>query len=145
MDLKKLYNDAEFPASFAGKKRFTDAVKSRYPNVKVNDVEKTLKATDSYTLHKPTQKTPLYRRISTKGIGYLYQIDLVDMSKFADENSGYKWLITCIDTFSKKAWSFKMKNKTADSIMKVMKPFLLINHPQKLEFDQVNIWYIIIL
>ena len=142
MDIKRLYNDAEFPASFSGKKRFTDAVQSRYPTVTAKDVEKSLKATDSYTLHKPTQRTPLYRRIYTKGIAYLYQIDLVDMSKFADENNGYKWLITCIDTFSKKAWSFKMKNKTADSIMKVMKPFLLINRPQKLEFDQVNIRYI---
>ena len=49
MDIKRLYNDAAFPASFAGKKRFTDAVQSRYPNVKTKDVEKALKATDSYT------------------------------------------------------------------------------------------------
>ena len=139
MDLKRLYNDAKFPASFAGKNRFTNAIQSRYPNVKANDVEKALRATDSYTLHKPTRRTPLYRRIYTKGINYLYQIDLVDMTKFANENDGYKWLITCIDTFSKKAWSFKMKNKTANSIVEVMKPFLLANHPQKLEFDQVNV------
>ena len=139
MDIKRLYNDAAFPASFAGKKRFTDAVQSRYPTVTAKDVQKSLKATDSYTLHKPTQRTPLYRRIYTKGINYLYQIDLVDMSKFADKNDGYKWLITCIDTFSKKAWSFKMKNKTANSIVKVMKPFLLTNRPQKLEIDQENV------
>ena len=139
MDLKQLYNDVKFPASFSGKKRFTAAVQSRHPTVKAKDVEKVLLATDNYTLHKPTRKTQIYRRVYTKRIGYLYQIDLVDMTKFADKNDGYKWLITCIDTFSKKAWSFKMKNKTADSIMKVMKPFLLVNRPQKLEFDQVNV------
>ena len=63
MDLKRLYNTPEFPASFAGKKRFIDAVQAKYPNVKTKDVEKILKATDSYTLHKPTKRTPIYRRI----------------------------------------------------------------------------------
>ena len=89
-----------------------------------------MKAVDSYTLHKPVKKPTLYRRIYTKGINYLYQIDLVDMTKFENQNDGYRWLITIIDTFSKKAWAFKMKNKSAKSIMKVMVPFFQkkINH-----------------
>ena len=54
----------------------------------------------------------------------MYQIDLVDMIKFERNNNGYRWIITSIDTFSKNAWAFKMKRKSAKSIMTVMTPFL---------------------
>lgn len=141
MDIKQLYNDSKFPASFAGKKRFYQAYKSIKKDAKFNQVDNALKAVDSYTLHKPVKKPPLYRRIYTKGINYLYQIDLVDMSKFENENDGFRWLITIIDTFSKKAWAFKMKNKSAKSIMKVMVPFFQKNKPQKIEFDQGTEFY----
>ena len=141
MNFKQIYNDPSFPASFAGKKTFTKAIQAQNPGVKTKDVENALRKIDSYTLHKPTQKPKLYRRIFTKGIGYLYQIDLVDMSKYADANDGFKWFITCIDTFSKKAWAFKMKDKSAASILKTLKTFLLVNRPQKIEFDQGKEFY----
>ena len=53
------------------------------------------------------------------------QCDLVDMSKFSRENNGFKWIITCIDTFSKKAWAFKMRDKSGISITNAMKVLLL--------------------
>ena len=136
MDLKNLYQNPKFSASFSGKKLFSDAVRKRDRTLKDKDVEKALRAIDSYTLHKPTKRQSLYRRIYTHGIGYLFQIDLVDMSKFADVNDGYKWIITIIDTFSKRAWAYKLKDKSADSIVEVMKPFFARNKCKKIEFDQ---------
>ena len=57
------------------------------------------------------RKPKLYRRIYTKGINYQYQIDLIDMSKFEDENDGYRWFISIIDTFSKKLGLSKQNEK----------------------------------
>ena len=136
MDLKKLYIDPKFPAAFAGKKAFADAVREHYQSIKQKDVDKLLSSVDAYTLHKPTKRESLYRRIYTKGINYLYQMDLVDMTKYADENDGFKFIITIIDTFSKKAWAFKLKRKSAEAINQVMKPYFEINKPHKIEFDQ---------
>lgn len=136
MDLKELYRDPTFSGSLSGVKRFYDAVKEQFPAASRKDVLQSLKANDTYTLHKPVKKPSVYRRIYTKGIGYLYDIDLVDMSKFKDDNDGYKFLLTAIDTFSKKAWVFKLKNKTAKAILEVMKPFLEKQRPQKMTFDQ---------
>ena len=136
MDLKELYLDPKFSAAFSGKKLFSEVVRKQDRSVKTKDVEKSLRKIDAYTLHKPNRREPLYRRIYTKGIGDLYQCDLVDMTKFADENDGYKWVITIIDTFSKKAWAFKLKNKTAESIVSVMKSFFEKNKCKKIEFDQ---------
>ena len=141
MDVKKLYQDPKFIGSFAGKKTFYNAVKAQNRNTKYKVVENALKKVESYTLHKPVTKPPKYRRIFTKGIDYLYQIDLVDMTKFEKKNNGYRWIITIIDTFSKKAWAFKMKRKSAKSIMAVMTPFLRNNTPQKMEFDQGTEFY----
>ena len=135
------YRDPKFPASFAGQKRFHDALKQRNSSESLKSVKKKLQAVDSYTLHKPVRKPKLYRRIFTKSINYLYQCDLVDLSKFHQENDGYKWIITIIDTFSKKAWAMKMKSKSAQSIMKVMKPFFRSNKPQKMQFDQGTEFY----
>ena len=141
MSLKELYEDPKFPASFAGQNRFYQARKQQTPSLRRSDVRKKLKAVDTYTLHKPTRKPKLYRRIQTKGINYLYQCDLVDMSAFHRKNDGFKWFITIIDTFTKKAWAIKMKNKSAKSIVEVMTPFLRENTPKKMQFDQGTEFY----
>ena len=141
MSWKKLYKDPNFPGSFGGKQQFYRHVKKLYPLIKFKDVEKFLISSDSYTLHKPVRAPRKYRRIYTKGIGYLYQVDLVDMSKFSHENKGFKWIITCIDTFSKKAWAFKMKNKSGSSITNAMRALLQAQRPQKIEFDQGTEFY----
>ena len=141
MDLQKLYNDSKFSASFAGKRRFAKAVKAQHPSVTIKDVEKALTKNDSYTLHKPTRNPKLYRRIFTKGIGYLYQIDLVDMRAYASENDGFSWIITVIDTFSKKSWVFPLKQKTASQVTHAMKNLIENNKIDKIEMDKGGEFY----
>ena len=141
MNLKNLYEDPSFPGSFSGKNRFYQELRKGGHLVSPKTVTEKLRAIDSYTLHKPEKKPALYRRIWTKGIKYLYQCDLVDLSSLHKHNDGYKWIITIIDTFSKKAWAFKMKNKSANSVVTVMKPFLQKNTPQKMQFDQGTEFY----
>ena len=136
VDLKKLYSDSKFSGSFAGKERFIKAVRQKYPHIKRKDILQKIPSIDSYTLHKPTQRPKLFRRVYTKGILYLLQIDLVDMTKFADQNDDHHFLITIIDTFSKKAWAFKLRRKTMTEITRVMEPFLAGHTPHKIEFDR---------
>ena len=141
MDVKELYNDPKFPASFTGQQRFYSAQQQINPSNSLGSVKQKLRSVDSYTLHKPTKKIKLFRRVQTKGINYLYQCDLVDLSTFHSDNDGFKWIITIIDTFSKKAWAFKMKTKSGQSIVKVMGPFFEENTPKKIQFDQGTEFY----
>ena len=136
VDLKKYYNDPKFDAAFTGKQSFFDAVRAKHPTVKKSAVEKYLKSDDTYTLHKPVQKPKRYRRVYTKGISYLYNIDLVDMSAYESSNKGYKWIIMVIDTFSKKLWAFKTKNKGGKTITDAVRALLTKNRPQKIETDK---------
>ncbi len=45
-------------------------------------------------------------------------IDLCDLSSLAQHNKGYKFLLTCIDAFSKYAWIERLKNKMGNTILK---------------------------
>jgi len=56
-----------------------------------------------------------------KGIDDLCQADLVEMIPYQLYNKGYRYRLTVIDTFSKQAWAFAIKNKTGDSVTKSMK------------------------
>ena len=138
VDLGALYRDPTFSGSFSGRKRFYKAVKDKYPGAKITQkqVDEYLKRDDSYTLHRPAKKPATFRRVFTKRIGYLYQIDLVDMRKFKSVNKGYSWIIVCIDTFSKKVWCFATKNKTADATTEALRDLLTKNRPEKIQTDE---------
>ena len=136
IDLKKYYNDAKFNGSFGGKRRFYEAVRANHPEIKQSAIEKYLMSDDTYTLHKPVLKPKRYRRVYTKGIGYLYQIDLVDMTAYARSNRGYRWIIMVLDTFSKKLWAFKTKNKRGKTITDALRQLLTSNKPIKIETDK---------
>lgn len=135
VDIKAHYHDPKFNGSLGGKRRFYQALKAKYPHIKRTAVEKFLRSDDAYTLHKPVQKPRKYRRVYSKGISYCYNIDLIDMSHLAKENKGYKWIINCIDTFSRRMWCFKTKNKRGKTITDVLRALLTENRPKKIECD----------
>ena len=139
MNFQRLYHDPKFAGSFSGQNRFIEALKNA--GLSTRGARKAFKKIDSYTLHKPVREPPVFRRVYTKGIGYLFNIDLVDMSAWSKQNQGFKWLITCIDTFSKRAHVFKTKTKSAHDITTALKAYLEQYRPKKIEFDSGTEFY----
>ena len=62
-----------------------------------------------YTLHKPARRH--YKRSRVIVIDAQFQADLVDVQNLSRFNKGYKYLLTCIDIFSKHAWVVPLKTK----------------------------------
>jgi hypothetical protein len=135
VDIKAYYHDPKFSGSFGGKRRFYKALKAKFPNVKRKEVEQFFRSDDAYTLHRGVQKPRKYRRVYSKGIDYCYNLDLVDMSSLADENRGFKWILVCICTFSRRVWCFKTKNKRGQTITEAIRGLLTTNRPKKIECD----------
>lgn len=75
-------------------------------------------------LHKFARKNFARRRFIQKGLDDTWQIDLIDMQKHSRDNNGYKYILICIDTFSKYAWGRPLKTKTADDVTKAMEKIL---------------------
>ena len=70
------------------------------------------------------------------GIDQQWQIDLADMQKF---NDGYRYLLVCIDVFSKYAWVVPLKNKTGPSLVNAFKVILSsVRKPEKIHDKSRN-------
>ena len=136
MDLEKYYTDPNFSGSFSGVDTFYKALKRVYPNVTRRDVGEYLKSNNAYTLHKQMKKPKKFRRVYTKGIKYLYQMDLIDIPALANANDGFKYIVTIIDTFSKFAWAFPTKTKTGKEVYDKIKALLLVERPAKIQTDR---------
>lgn len=75
-------------------------------------------------IHKYARKNFPRRRFIQRGLDDTWQIDLIDMQKHSRDNSGYKYILICIDTFSKYAWSQPLRTKTAEDVTKALKKIL---------------------
>lgn len=60
-------------------------------------------------------------------------IDLIDMQTYSNNN--YKYILTCIDTFSRKAWAYKLLNKIVNSVETFVTPLLNQNQFKVLSSD----------
>ena len=78
----------------------------------------------AHELHKPARKYFPRRRVKVLGIGDLLQADLVEMIPYAKDNNGYKYMLTLIDCFSKKAYAAPLKDKTAKHVKLTMESIL---------------------
>ena len=52
------------------------------------------------------------------GIDAQFQADLVDLQDLSRYNKGYKYLLTCIDIFSKHAFVLPLKSKQVQELVK---------------------------
>ena len=106
-----IYVDVRSPGSFGGIRNL-----KRYSGRSEQEVKKFLVGQDTYTLHKPRRIRFPRRKTYSKGIADLYQIDLADVSNLAAFNDGARYLLTCIDVFSKRAWAVAIRTKTGRDV-----------------------------
>ena len=125
------YVIAKEPGSFGGIETL-----QRYSAKPRNEVSRWLMGQDAYTLHKPVRKRFPRRRTYSKGIGDLFQADLVDMSALARQNDGNRYLLTCIDVFSKRAWAIPLKTKSAESVKEAFEKIFEYENPNMIQTDK---------
>ncbi|GBN95873.1 Putative uncharacterized transposon-derived protein F54H12.3 [Araneus ventricosus] len=131
--LEKFYKNLEESSSFGGLNAMRRAVGN---NVKTKVIKKWLESKDSYTLHKSARRNFKRNRVIVGGIDEQFQADLLDMQYLNKFNSGYKYLLACIDVFSKFAWPIPLKDKTGQSILTGFKKMFKEQKPQLLQTDK---------
>ena len=110
--LDKHYYNAKEVGSYGGVKPLSTKTK-----LKTDSVREWLRTQDAYTLHKPVRYKFPRRKVIVGGLGHQWQADLVDVSKLSKYNKGFKFLLTCIDVFSKKAWVIPLKDKSGSTLL----------------------------
>lgn len=123
--LQNLYYNPNRAGGFSGVDAVYRAVneEGKY-KISRNKIRKWLITQDAYTLHKPVRKHINRNRVLVDGIDYEWQADLVDMSSLSEYNNGVKFLLTCLDVFSKYAWVVPLKSKSATSLEKALNSIL---------------------
>ena len=81
------------------------------------------------------------RRIIVNHIDEIFAADLVEMQKFAKLNKGYRYLLTCIDIFSKFAWVISLKDKRGITIKNALEKIFKERKPKFLWTDRGTEFY----
>ena len=123
--LSSIYLDPSQPASFGGLDAVYRAVKEKGKSkISRKQVQDWLSQQEVYTLHKPARRHYKRSRVIVPGIDAQFQADLVDVQNLSRYNKGYKYLLTCIDIFSKYAWVVPLKTKQSQELVKASQTIL---------------------
>ena len=95
----------------------------------------------SEELHKSKRKNYPRRKIIVNHINEIFAADLVEMQKFSKLNKGYRYLLTCIDIFSKFAWVIPLKDKKGITIKNALQKIFNKRKPKFLWTDRGTEFY----
>lgn len=119
-EIKKNYITPGHPTAFAGINQVYSFYKGLVPISKIKTI---LSGVEGYTLHKEYHELP--RNITYKHFKrYQFQMDLVEISQFANQNNGIRYLLNCIDIFTRFAFVRPLKDKTARNVLDAFKSIL---------------------
>jgi len=128
--MKKIYFDPKNPGSFGGVRNLANEAK-----VDKATAREWLSQQDAYTLHFPIRHKFKRRKTLAYGVNELWQMDLVDMQKYAKENRGFRYILTIIDVMSRFLRAVPVKNKTAGAIVDALKTVLKRAKPKNIQTD----------
>ena len=128
--MEKIWYDPEDPDGYRGVSKLV----KRVPNGK-KETEEWLRGQHAYSLNKPMRKRFPTRAYKTFGIDDLWQMDLMEMIPYSKINKGNKYILTCIDVFSRFARAIGVKNKSAPEIEQAIKTLIRNGHPDNLQTD----------
>ena len=117
--MEVIYTSPEAAGSFG-----SASILQRYSKENIDKVKKWLESQDSYTLHRNVKRRFTRRQTFAVGIDHVWQMDLADMSLIAGHNDNYKYILTCIDVFSRYAFVVPVRNKSAIEIKNAFEEIL---------------------
>ena len=134
--LSNIYYDISSPAGFSTAKKLYDEAKLLNSRIRLKDVKDWLSGENTYTLHKPIRKNFKRNPIIASRPNEDWQADLVDLQEYSRSNSGYKYLLTIIDVFSKYAFVAPLKSKGAVEVKNNFAKIFKQRIPSKLQTDK---------
>ena len=141
--LTSVYYDPKRSGSFGGAESlFRDVKEEGKLKLTRKQISDWLASQDNYTLHKPARRNFKRNRVIVGGIDDEWQMDLADVQSLKQHNDGYRYLLVCIDIFSKYAWIVPIKSKSGPALVEAFKVILSSGRkPQKIMTDQGTEFY----
>ena len=136
--LSNVYYDPKRPGSFGvAESLYRDVKDEGKFKLSRRQISNWLMKQDTYTLHAPARRHFKRNRVIVGGIDKEWQLDLADVQSLMQYNDGYRYLLVCIDVFSKYAWMVPVKSKTGPALVEAFKVILTSGRkPEKIMTDQ---------
>ena len=128
--MEKIWHNPQDTAGFGGVSGLQKRVKKSK-----KETQSWLQSQLAYTLNKPMRKRFPTRSYKTFGIDDLWQMDLMEMIPYAKINNSYKYILTCIDVFSRFARALPLKTKSAIDVKNAIQIMFKDGHPDNLQTD----------
>ena len=115
--LKLNYGNLESPLYYSGITNIYNYYKGKLP---IKDIEDFLSSNYTYSIYrqwkdiKPKNPTFCYE------LRFQFQSDIVEVSKIKKYNSGFSYILTTVDIWSRKAFCRLMRSKSAEETTKCM-------------------------
>lgn len=135
--LEKIYYNPGEAGSFGGVEPLFREASKRWKTLTRKNVKEWLVDQEAYTLHKSARVRFKRNKIIVADVDDQWQADLTDMQQLSKYNSGYKYILTAIDVFSRHAWAVALKDKTGAEVFKAFKEIFSGGRvPHKLQTDR---------
>ena len=109
--LASIYHNPSHPASYGSAVNLAKA-----SGVPLPSVLDWLEGQDAFTLHRPIRKRFPRNKYVAFNIDDYWEADLADVSNLATENDNIKFLLVCIDVFSKVVFVRPLASKSAHDV-----------------------------
>lgn len=126
------------PGSFVGLDKLYKAVKADGHKITRKQVDTWLNNRYTYQLHKPVNKRFTRKSIIVSGPHILWDVDLLDLKEYQRFNNKYRYILTVLDVFSRKAYGEALTNKSASSTAAAFQRILNIEQPEAVRTDHGN-------
>jgi transposase InsO family protein len=125
------YNDAK---TTGGRDRIYARLFKQYIGISRRAVMDALRNQEIWQLlrrpHAPRAKHAVRQPVLAQGPWQRLQIDLIDMSRWANWNHGKHWALTVVDVFTKQAFAVPLRDKTGARVAKAFEEHVLEEHDE---------------
>ncbi|KRH92404.1 transposable element [Pseudoloma neurophilia] len=116
LDMQELYAQlTHISTSHIGVNKLENLLNTHYFGIKREIIRKVVADCEACSKSQPLKHNGPLKNITAKKPFERLQIDLIDLRRYKNENSGFSWVLTIIDVFSKYAFVQPMKSKTAEN------------------------------
>lgn len=122
----KEYQSGKHPASFAG----ITKVKKHYPHFSLKKIENYLSHADVWSRHSERKKPSCFNPVFVYKKRTVLEADLLQIDNLARSNDGVRFLLVCIDTFSKKIFVQTLKQKSMSAVAPALDIVLTEMNPE---------------
>ena len=130
MTMENLWYNPGNPVGYSGISKLAKAAKKTSKETK-----EWLGRQLAYSLNKPMKKRFPTRKYISRGVNDLWQMDLMEMIPYARINKGFKYILTCVDVFSRYARAIPVKSKSAKDMSNAIRIMFENAQPKNIQTD----------